>query len=190
MHKSEMKFMKGTEGNKDYLVIAVKEGLALGIKPIFEPQGIKTDQGFQGTGNWHVGIRIRAASYEAVVLNVGFAAKKVFPSVVFHPETIDAIRASCFMGTIAPPIKKATDVDIILGTLVKGGYFAALAHKITEQFAEVALLYTIESIIEFIHSSFRSVLLSYEGLCVDNSIVALPIPSGKVLQFYSKVGNA
>lgn len=188
--QEEMKFMQGTSGNQDYLIVATKGGLALGIKPVFEPQGVMTPKGFHGTGNWHIGARIRVASHDVLSLNVGVSAPIVFPGIPYHPDTIDAVRASCFVGTLGPPIAKGSDVDVLLEALLKGGFFDVLGNKLQQILAQIELQYSLETIMQFVEYTFRETLLKYEGLCVDNTLPSTPVVKGKVLAFPGKAGNA
>lgn len=101
------KFITGTEGTPDYLVVAISHGAALGIKPIM--MALATPVGFKGV---FVGLRVRAASEagENKVVSMTMASilqmkpqaswDAAFPDIKF--DQMDKSRASTQMGVTIP----------------------------------------------------------------------------------------
>lgn len=126
--------MLGTTGNNDYLVIHEKDGLRLGVKPVFEftmtPAGPGTV----------IGVRVRVAANPTdtespKVINVGHTAKTAYPQ--FPYDKADDVRASRFIGCFIPGIpesqdevvKKLSEDDVLPKVLAElGGYMGGATY--------------------------------------------------------------
>lgn len=102
--KLDRQYMLGSEGKPDYLMIARKDGAALGIKPLASIVGASKT----GPLGIYVGLRLRVAAAPQKVVPLGVVSElpkaqawdEVFPLIKF--ERTDDKRASSLMGAVIP----------------------------------------------------------------------------------------
>lgn len=184
MNAAEHKWMKGTEGNLDYIVFAEHDALQVGLKPVIEPALFDTEQGkVQG---YLVGVRIRAAAKEGVkVLNAGFTAQNIFTTFQF--VKVDENRASSFIGAAMPQFPKDFTGSQLVQSMEKGEFFVKVIQglepivSVADSTEEPALLESFmkEKMIELVDSYVKYGSVTLKAPEKQGKLIPFPSPKSE-----------
>lgn len=96
------KYMVGTEGKQDYIVIAKHGDLSIGVKPVLAPQNVYT---------YFIGLRVRCHhNIEKPTIKVADYLAET--PCLFKWDNLDNIRASSMFGAILPLPYKTSEEAI------------------------------------------------------------------------------
>lgn len=173
--KKQYKFIVGTEGGFDYLVVAQKNDVCLGLKPLI---GLTPTPG--GTVEMIVGARIRVAretkeAGSVVSINAdpnvtSFSEKltfqKAFPDMKW--EKIDDVRASSQIALPLPsqPWKKGSTE----ANLAKVKVYKKMYNYIVKHAGEENLILDEEAITKFVQDKYHDMIKEIESVFPEQDI--------------------
>ena len=124
MEDFDKRYMIGTEGNIDYLVVAEHKELSIGLKPIVAQQN---------EYQIFIGFRVRChENVENPELNVGDYLEE--HPCLFTWEKVDAERASSMFGALFP-IPYGRDSDAVIEKMEESGFYQQMIDQLSGMFS-------------------------------------------------------
>lgn len=145
----EATFIKGTQGNLDYIVINEDDKVVVGIKPVFEITPANEN-------NFAIaaGIRLRVIP-NGDIINVGHVAKSMFPDYKF--KKVETHRASAYNIALIPIIPPGMPYGVFYEAITTGGFVEKIDNSINYIFSELDNpKITKEELHKYVYDKFES----------------------------------
>jgi len=119
-----VQYMKGSEGNLDYIIVGEFDGLRIGIKPLL----YLTNGDPENPYITICGCRMRVIPLEEV-LNLKFKVETSLPEYKF--QNVNVVRASVVFAAALPPIPPEMPFYEFKKSITEGGLLAKIAESIS-----------------------------------------------------------